>query len=61
VKVPDTTQPGQKLRLKGLGLPGLGDKAAAGDLFVTVDVALPRSLTEASRKAWEELARVEKT
>lgn len=60
VRVPEATQPGQKLRLKGLGLPGLGDKAAAGDLFVTIDVALPRSLTDASRKAWEELARVEK-
>ena len=42
VKIPETTQPGQKLRLRGLGLPALGDKGAAGDLFVIVDVALPR-------------------
>ena len=60
VRVPETTQPGQKLRLRGLGLPALGDKAAAGDLFVVIDVALPRSLDDAMRKAYEALARIEK-
>lgn len=60
VKVPETTQPGQKLRLRGLGLPGLGDKNPPGDLFVVIDVALPRSLDEATRTAWEALARGEK-
>jgi DnaJ-class molecular chaperone len=59
VKVPETTQPGQKLRLKGLGLPGLGDKAPAGDLFVVVDVALPKTLNAATRKAYEELAKLD--
>jgi DnaJ-class molecular chaperone len=29
VKIPETTQPGQKLRLRGLGLPALGDKGSA--------------------------------
>ena len=51
VKIPETTQPGRKLRLRGLGLPALGDKGTAGDLFVVVDVALPRTLSEATRKA----------
>jgi DnaJ-class molecular chaperone len=60
VKVPETTQPGQKLRLRGLGLPALGDKTAPGDLFVVVDVTLPRSLDEDTRKAYEALARTEK-
>ena len=60
VKIPETTQPGQKLRLRGLGLPALGDKGAAGDLFVIVDVALPRSLNDATRQAYQELARIEK-
>ena len=59
VKIPETTQPGQKLRLRGLGLPALSGKGSAGDLFVVVDVALPRSLTDATRKAYEELARIE--
>jgi DnaJ-class molecular chaperone len=60
VKVPETTQPGLKLRLRGLGLPALGDKSTPGDLFVIVDVALPRSLDAQTRKAYEELARIEK-
>jgi curved DNA-binding protein len=61
VKIPETTQPGQKLRLRGLGLPALGDKTTAGDLFVVVDVALPRALDDATRQAYEALARIEKT
>jgi DnaJ-class molecular chaperone len=60
VKVPETSQPGLKLRLRGLGLPALGDKGSPGDLFVIVDVALPRSLDDATRKAYEALARAEK-
>ena len=60
VKIPETTQPGQKLRLRGLGLPALGDKNTPGDLFVVVDIALPRSLDEDTRKAYEALARIEK-
>jgi DnaJ-class molecular chaperone len=60
VRIPETTQPGQKLRLRGLGLPALGDKGHPGDLFVVVDVALPRTLNEMTRKAYEELARIEK-
>jgi DnaJ-class molecular chaperone len=60
VKIPETTQPGRKLRLRGLGLPALGDKNTPGDLFVVVDVTLPRSLDEETRKAYEALARIEK-
>lgn len=60
VKVPETSQPGMKLRLRGLGLPALSPKDAPGDLYVVVDVALPRALNDATRKAYEELARLEK-
>jgi DnaJ-class molecular chaperone len=60
VKVPETSQSGMKLRLRGLGLPALSPKDAAGDLYVVIDVALPRSLSDATRKAYEELARLEK-
>ncbi|MCC7125418.1 MAG: J domain-containing protein [Acidobacteria bacterium] len=59
VKVPEGSQPGRKLRLRGMGLPGLGDKTPAGDLYVVIDVALPRTLTAETRKAYEELARLE--
>jgi DnaJ-class molecular chaperone len=60
VRIPETTQPGQKLRLRGMGLPALGDKGSPGDTFVVVDVTLPRSLDGPVRKAWEDLARIEK-
>jgi curved DNA-binding protein len=60
VKIPETTQPGQKLRLRGLGMPALGEKATPGDLFVIVDVALPRTLDAETRKAYETLAQVGK-
>ena len=59
VKVPETSQPGLKLRLRGLGLPALGESGTAGDLFVIVDVTLPRSLDDATRKAYEELSKID--
>jgi len=59
VKVPETSQPGMKLRLRGLGLPALSPKDAPGDLYVVIDVALPRSLDDETRRAYQELARLE--
>lgn len=59
VRVPETSQPGLKLRLRGMGLPALGEKGTPGDLYVIVDVALPRTLNDATRKAYEELARLD--
>jgi DnaJ-class molecular chaperone len=55
LKVPETTQPGQRFRLRGHGLPALGGKDAPGDLYVTVEVGLPRSLTEEERKHYQAL------
>jgi curved DNA-binding protein len=59
MKVPETSQPGLKLRLRGLGLPALGDKGTAGDLYVVVDVELPRSLNDDTRHLFEALAKVD--
>ena len=59
VRVPEASQPGLKLRLRGLGLPALGEKGAAGDLYVVIDVTLPRTLNDTTRKLYEELARAE--
>jgi len=51
--IPAGTQPGAKLRLKGMGLAVGG---AAGDQFVTVHVTLPKAsdLTDKQRKTLEE-------
>jgi curved DNA-binding protein len=59
MKVPETSQPGLKLRLRAMGLPALGEKGTAGDLYVVVDVVLPRALNDDTRRLYEELAKVD--
>ncbi len=54
MKIPAGTQPGQRFRLKGRGLPK-GD-SQRGDLYVIAEVELPRQLTPAQRELWEKLA-----
>jgi molecular chaperone DnaJ len=56
VKVPEGTQTGTTLRLKGKGMPDVNGRGR-GDLFATVQVQTPRKLTREQRKLLEELAR----
>ncbi|MDR1875581.1 MAG: J domain-containing protein [Synergistaceae bacterium] len=60
MKIPPGVQGGQKLRLRGRGLPRR-DGEGSGDLFVRVEIAVPKRLTDRQRELWEELARLEKT
>jgi curved DNA-binding protein len=60
LKIPPTTQNGQVFRLKGHGMPVAGKPDEHGDLYATVDVQLPRTLTAEQRKLFEELKRLEK-
>ncbi|THV06081.1 hypothetical protein K435DRAFT_744390 [Dendrothele bispora CBS 962.96] len=55
VRVPNGTQPGEEMVLKGHGVPRVygGEK---GDLFVTFSVVLPRSLTKRQRQLLQEYA-----
>ena len=55
LKVPAGTQPGTTMRVRGRGVPAAG-KHAAGDLLVTIAVALPTELTRDQRAAVERLA-----
>jgi DnaJ-class molecular chaperone len=55
LKVPETTQNGQRFRLRGHGLPALGAKDAPGDLYASVEVVLPREVTPEDRRHWEAL------
>ena len=57
LRVPGGTPSGRTFRVKGRGVPG-GKKSAAGDLLVTVEVAVPAELTDEQRTAVEELAKV---
>ena len=55
IKVPPGTQNGQKMRVRGRGLPQRG--GGSGDLIVQTRVEVPKKITESERKLWEHLAR----
>ena len=57
LRVPSGTPTGQTFRVKGRGVPS-GGRRGGGDLLVTVEVAVPKKLTDEQRTAVEELARV---
>jgi molecular chaperone DnaJ len=56
VKVAPGTQPGQRVRLKGKGMPVLRSKDM-GDLYVQLDVETPQNLTKRQRELLEEFER----
>lgn len=60
LKIPETTQAGQVFRLKGHGMPAVGKPDDRGDLYASVDVQLPRSLTKDQRAHWEALRKLER-
>jgi molecular chaperone DnaJ len=53
LKVPPGTQPGRRFRIKGMGVEKAGRR---GDQFVKVQVDVPETLDEPSRKEFEEFA-----
>ena len=55
IKVPPGTQSGQRLRLRGHGLPQKG--GSRGDLFVKIVIEVPAQVSERERSLWEQLAR----
>jgi curved DNA-binding protein len=56
IKIPPGTSNGQKLRVRGRGLPARG-AAKEGDLIVVMRIEVPKRITEPERKLWEQLAR----
>jgi curved DNA-binding protein len=58
VKVPAGSSCGRRLRLRGEGMPRRG--GGRGNLYAEVRIVLPKKLTRAERKAFEELAKVSK-
>jgi molecular chaperone DnaJ len=55
--IPEGTQSGQRLRIAGMGLPGLRDRPA-GDLYVRPKVAIPKQISNLEHKILLELARL---
>jgi curved DNA-binding protein len=60
LKIPAGTQNGQVFRLKGHGMPVVGKTGETGDLYATVDVELPKTLTSEQRAHFEALQKLEK-
>jgi curved DNA-binding protein len=54
IKIPPGTQNGQKLRVRGRGLPQHGGNRS--DLIVVTRIEVPASITEPERAAWQKLA-----
>lgn len=52
VRVPENSQSGRKLRLKGRGIPA----ATPGDLYLVLEVVLPSAATEKARKFYQSMA-----
>ena len=56
LKIPPGTRSGQKLRLRGKGMPG--SRESAGDLYAVVKIEVPGKLSPRERELFEELRRV---
>src|ERR1700730_4972838 len=56
LKIPPGTQGGQKFRLRERGLPTASGKR--GDLYVVVQINIPKKITEREREIWRELAKL---
>jgi DnaJ-class molecular chaperone len=59
IKIPAASRPGRVFRLRGHGLPQLGEgkKGQRGDLLAELAVDLPQDLTAREKELFEELRR----
>jgi curved DNA-binding protein len=57
VRVPEGTQTGRKLRLKGRGIPGNSPGGQSGDLYLVLEVVLPPANTPKARELYQTMAR----
>jgi len=56
LKLPPGTQGAQRFRLRERGLPGVSGQR--GDLYVAVQISVPKKLSEREREIWEQLAQL---
>src|SRR2546428_8319053 len=56
LKIPPGTQGGQRVRLRERGLPSTSGKR--GNLYVDVQINVPKKITEREREIWRELAKL---
>ncbi len=53
VKIPEGTQSGETLRIKGRGVPS--ERGVRGDIYLTIKINIPKKLSRDARKLIEEL------
>ena len=58
LRVPPETAAGRQLRLRGLGLPR--EDATRGDVYATVRIRTPETVSDEERALWEKLAAISK-
>lgn len=56
VTIPPGSHDGQRLRLRGRGLPGAAPEQAPGDQYLTLRLTVPPTASEPAQKLWRELA-----
>jgi len=56
LKIPPGTQGGQRFRLRGRGLPS--SSGTRGNLYVDVQINVPKKVAEREREIWRELAKL---
>jgi curved DNA-binding protein len=55
IKIPPGTQNGQRLRVRGRGLPGR--ESGPGDLYVVARIQMPKEIGQSEKALWDQLAR----
>ncbi|XP_051113551.1 uncharacterized protein LOC127239440 [Andrographis paniculata] len=60
IQIPPGTQPGQKLKLPRMGVPKLNKPSARGDHYFTVDVVIPKHISDAEHELVSKLASLRK-
>lgn len=56
--IPPETGNGQTFRLRGQGMPNLRNPEKRGDLFATVEVQLPKNLSEEEKQLFQQLQQI---
>ncbi len=57
IKIPEGTQPGESIRVKGKGMPRV-DGRGRGDLIVHFNIRIPRKVNGKAKKLFEELKKM---
>ena len=58
LKIPKSTIGGSIFRIKDKGMPVLGREEEKGDLYVKINLEIPRKLSREEKKLWEKLEKI---